>query len=262
MSKLVQHQLLAFENETKHQANTIMRETIHIFDKSSSFDEFYKSYQPFIDGDKDVVDTDKKLMTTTVSERLNFTTKYLMKSINILASKEYTNTLAKADIIIKDDEGTTIAILAKDVPVSTLLSLDKKFSEIRLMYAKIPTLNTEKHWVIGTNTEGIECYQEADSVKVIRTKTEIVTEAFNPNPISESEKYKLEPRDRKVTSSIGEYTTVNKTGRISPKAKADILERLDQVTAAIKSARAIANGIEVKNQNIGKDIFSYINSGT
>jgi len=256
-----QHELLAFANDITNKANTMLRETEHVFDRSSSFDEFAKTYSPFIEGDKDIPETEKKLMTTTVRERLNYTTKSLIKAVDILATKEQTNTVAKADIVILDEDGGIVSTLAEAVPVSALLQMEKQFQEYRKMYSKMPTFNTETSWIIGVNAKGEECYVEKDEKETIRTRSEIITESFNPNPIPGSEKYKMEPKDKKVNSPVGKYKTVTKTGRMSPKDKADILDRLDQVIRAVKAARAKANSIDVVDMNIAKDIFSFINNG-
>jgi len=254
-----QHELLAFEKDIKSKATLILRETEQVFDRSSSFDEFSKTYKPFTEGDKDIPENEKKLMTTTVTERINYTSKALIKAINIIATKEHTNTLAKADIQILDEDGAVLETLAKDVPVTGLLSLEKQFQEYRRMYVKIPTFNTETSWAAGTNSMGIDCYvEQGDNVKV-RNVTKKVTEAFDPNPVEGSEKFKLEPRDKSIVSPVGEYKTVTKTGRISPRDKADMIDRLDQVIIALKAARAKANSIEIVEMNIGKDLFGFIN---
>ena len=254
-----QHELLAFESDIKHNANTIARETEHIFDRSSSFDEFSKTYTAYVEGDKDIPESEKKLMTTTVKERIDYNTKALIKAVNVLATKENTNTLAKADIIILDDDGAVEETLATDVPVSALLSMEKQFQEYKKIYAKIPTFNTETAWIKGVNTEGVDCYQESDVKVTVRTRTETITESFNPNPTTGGDKFKLEPRDKKIVKPVGEYKTTTKTGRMSPKDKADMMARVDSVLSAIKAARAKANSIEVVELNIGKDIFAYIN---
>ena len=254
-----QHELLAYESDIKNKANVLLRETEHIFDRSSSFDEFSKTYVAFVDGDKDIPEAERKNMTTTVAERISYTSKQLVKAVNVLGTKETTNTVAKADVVILDEDGAVVETLATAVPVSALLQMEKQFQEYRKMYTKIPTFNTETTWIEGVNAEGTKCYIEKDAKKTVRTRTETVTTAFDPNPIKGSDKYKLEPKDQKITKPVGEYKTINKTGRMSPKDKADMLVRLDNVIAAVKAARAKANSIDTVDVTYGKDIFAYIN---
>lgn len=94
-------------------------------------------------------------MVTTVKERLDYSMSALIKSIDMLVAKETTNTIAKADITVKDNKGTVIVTLAKDVPVSCLLQLEKRFVDLRRMYDKLPTFNTEINWVKGINIEDV-----------------------------------------------------------------------------------------------------------
>jgi hypothetical protein len=253
-----QHELLAIETDINGKTNVMLNESAKVFDQSSKFDEFTKTYRAFDDGDKDIPEAERKKMTTTVDERLKYLTKSLTASINILCSKEATNQEAKSDIIIRDEDGNVEATLAKDVPVCALLQLEKRFTEYRKLYVRIPTFNTDTLWVKGLNAEGEECYVEKESRLNIRTVTETVNEEFDPNPVKGSDKYKLETRQVKVNKPRGEYTTVTKTGRISPKEKANLLERVDKVLAAIKIARANANSIDVKEMNIGKSLLDFI----
>jgi len=256
-----QHELLAYQTDIHNACLKITRETLALFDKSTSFDEMTKTYQAFTEGDKDIPEKESKLMTTTVMDRLEYTNKFIANAINVISTQEKTNTVAKADITIKDDDGNKIATIAKDVPVSALLQLEKKFVDFRAVFDKIPTFNTETHWVKGINASGVECYQISEPVKTVRTRTEIITESFNPNPDQNSDKFKLEPREKKVTTPVGEYTTMNKTGRISPRDKANMLERLDQVIKAIKSARSEANNTDIIEMNFGRDMMKYILNG-
>lgn len=253
-----QHELLAFESDVNNKANLVFNETLKLFGTSDKFDEFTKTYQAYEDGDKDIPETSQKKMTTTVKSRIKYTAQALTKSINTLISKEKTNQVAKADIVVYDDEGNVEATLATNVPVSALLQLEKRLTDIRRAYATIPTVSTEVHWTSGVNMDGEECYAQAE-IKTVRTRTDVITESFNPNPTADI-KFKLEPRDKKVTTPVGEYTTVNKTGRVTPKDKADILERFDKVLAAVKIARSKANAVDViEEKDVGREVFKFIN---
>jgi len=257
--KIKQHELLAIETDVNNLAHKMLNETEALFDRSTAFDEHSKLYKAFEEGDKDIPDAERKKMITTVKERLAYTMSPLAKAIDVMVSKETTNTVAKADIIIKDEDGNVVATLGKDIPVSALLQLEKRFVETRKMYDKMPTFNTETHWIKGVNLDGVDCWQVADAGKTVRTRTEKITEAFNPNPVSGGDKFKLEPIEKQVVKPVGEYTTMVKTGRISPAEKSQIIGRLDKVIAAIKAARAVANSIDTVENNIGRDIFKFIN---
>ena len=254
-----QHQLLAVEQDINSKTNGIIKETLILLNRGAAFDEHHKSYTPFEEGDKDIPEKDEKLMVTTVDERIAYTSKSIVNQINILASKEKTNQIAKANIVIKDDEGKVVETIAEDVPVSALLQLEKKMQEYRKIYEAMPTFNTEKHWIKGTNTLGVECYIIKDNEKKIRTRTETTTTMVDQNPIKGSDKYPLIPEKVQITKPVGEYETVVKTGKISPKQKADTINRLDKVIKAIKFARTEANSVEVVEMNFGKTLVDYIN---
>ena len=253
-----QHELLAFESDVNNKAALIFNESLKVFGTSDKFDEFTKTYQAYQDDDKDIPETSQKKMTTTVKARIKYTAGSLIKSLNTMISKEKTNQIASMDIVIFDDEGNVEATIAKNVPVSALLQLEKRLTDLRRLYASIPTFSTEVHWTTGVNMDGDACYAQQE-IKTVRTRTDVITESFNPNPTAEV-KFKLEPRDKKVTTPAGEYTTVNKTGRVSPKEKAEMLERYDKILSAVKIARSKANSIEViEEKDAAREIFKYIN---
>jgi len=58
---------------------------------------------------------------------------------------------------------------------------------------------------------------------------------------------------------IGIFHTVYKSGKITPKIKADMLDRIDELKNAVNRARSIANRAEIVDTKIGAKIFEYIN---
>jgi len=256
------HALLAAENDIRSQTNVIIRETLKMFDKPTTFDEWKKTYAPFSLDDKDIVGTDMKTMVTTVTARIDYIKSFIVKEIDTLCSKEKTNTVAKADIVIKDEEGNITDTIAKDVPVSALLQLEKKFNDYRKIYAAIPTTNSEIEWIKGINGQGVECWIEKETRKSIRTRNETITERFDPNPeglAPDKKKFKVEPIQRNVKTPIGTYTEIKKSGAITPHQKAIKLNRFDQIVTAIKQARSTANTATILECKIGNNIMKFIN---
>ncbi len=254
-----QHELLAYETDHNKHADLITVETKKVFNDSANFDEHIKSYLAFNDSDKDIGETSEKKMTTTVQERLSYHAKAITKSFNTMVSKERTNQQACADIIVFNDEGDVLATIAKNVPVCALLSLEKKLNEQRKVYSSIPTVATQINWKEGINMAGAKCYI-ADATKKIRTRTETITERFDQGVSPNGKHPQFVPRDKKVLASVGEYTTIVRSGRITPKEKADMMERIDSLIAAVKIARSKANSIEViEEKDLGKAIFDFIN---
>ncbi len=251
-----QHQLLAVEQDTKNQYTKTLIEAAKLFKNSTKFVQLAKTYTAFNEGDRDIPGAEVKEMTTTVKEKLKYLKPFMVKYVDTLTSKETTNQVAKSKIIVKDEDGNELFKLDKEIPVSALLQLEKIFTEIRGVYNSIPTFDTEKMWVKGTNNKGEEAWVVKDTLHTVRSKKEAAFDTINVG-----EKFPKKVVEKIKNVPIGEYLTTEATGTLSPKEKADIMGRLDKVIVGLKIARAQANETEVTEQKIAMKLLNFINEG-
>jgi len=248
MSQL--HELLAVEGDLAGQSQKIMAETIKSFGRNELFNghtKVLKMDDENRQGEEEAGFESVKL-TTTVKKRLDYTWDSLIRHIDAFSQKERTNQEAKADIIVDG------AIIAKDVPVTSLLGLEKRLKEIRSIYDSIPTLQQGVEWVESPN-DGEDIFKS--KYPEVRTKTDkvlipvVLYEATKEHPAQVKEVVK--------DVVVGKFVTEKVSGMVTSAQKSNWIGRIDDLIRAVKQARKRANNTEVVKVEIGKKFFDFIN---
>jgi hypothetical protein len=248
------HELLAVESDIKDVFSKIIEETTKTFNsRSSHFQETRKTYHPKDDGDKDLPDEEFVPMVTTVSDKLSYAKEHFVKLIDVVLQKERSNQKACADVIVEMPDGTPKTLI-EQAPVIFLVQMENILDRIRKVYLEIPTLDPAKTWKKDETKDGVWV---ADPVKRVRTKKV-------PEVIVKYQATKEHPAQTDIVSMdavVGEWTHSSSSGALSPKQKSQLLDHIDRLLAAVKIARAKANGLEIQNARIGAVFMNFINEG-
>jgi len=248
MGKL--NQLLAVEGDLKGVANNVINETRNNF--KSHPDRYFQTHQRVENFDEDETkeaDTHKR-MDDTVVDKLEYTAKQYTKYLDAWFQKEATNQEAMADIVI---EGHT---LATNIPATFLLGLESKLSILRdTVYRSIPTLQPGVFWDPDPDMpDGVKKRRHPEErfrTKKVR-QNHVLALATKEHP----EQVQVYTEDIKVARVI----TDTWCSLLSSKEKSELLERVDNLIAAVKKARQKANEAEVKKVSIGDTLFNYIHN--
>lgn len=244
MGKL--HELLAVEPDLKGAAEKILNETINTFTKKQHhFTERFKSYQPK-DEDGDTFATEKQEMVTTVPKKLGHTQKVVVRYLDAVAQKEFTNTEASAVLEVDGKQ-----LLDTPLPATLLLALEGRLKQLREVYNAIPTLDPSEtwHWDDKTKTYEAEPKHTYKAKKVYRNH--VKAQATDRHP-AQVETYTEDER-------VGTWTEKRWSGMITPAEKAVLIERLDVLARSVKQARQRANDTKVKKLSVGDVLFNFIN---
>ncbi len=242
VKKLFQH--VVIEAEVKGAVEKIKNETLKLFKGGGHFEGLTKEYKPLADNGDPLPREDKQVVTT-VPARLEWTQKPFAALFDYEITRDATNQIAKADIIVR---GETIAT---SVPASSLLTFEKQLRAVREYYDAIPTLDLATKWEVSAGQESI--WQAGPDI-TYRTRKEakavVLYEATKEHPAQVKE----------VVSdvTIGTFKAMSFSGKIHPREKADYLTRIDELIEAVKDARMRANDIPIVERQIGQALFSYI----
>lgn len=245
-----QHEILAVEAEKEGVARKIIAESEGNFgSKHNLFMGMVKTLS--------MEETDQKLVEeagyevreihTTVEDRLDYTWESITEWFDVVLTKETTNQIAKADIVI---DGT---VLASDVPVGFLLGLETKLAKLRGMYGKIPTLPPGQPWVRSPE-DGEHIY--VLGVPEIRIKTAKRIQSKTLAPATDKHPAQVEHWNEDVP--VGKFSTNYTMGMVTSARKHDLLARLDALIQAVKQARMRANNTDIVESNIGETIFKFL----
>jgi predicted nucleic acid-binding protein len=246
MAKL--HELLAVLGDASTASSAIIKETSNTFSKKPDhFKGQTRKLEFFEESRSGENVSETKEIVTTVDDKLDHTCKVVGRYWDALLEMEATNATAKADIVLPD--GT---VVAKDVPATFLLGMETRLKEFREMLNQMPTLDPALNWK-QDDLAGDHIYVSDPQVN-FRTekqlKHKVLYEATKEHP-AQIEKY-MEDRP------VGRIETVHRSGMITPRRKADILENIGALLTAVKKARQRANTAEVESRKIAKDMFAHI----
>ncbi|HUW22255.1 MAG TPA: hypothetical protein VMW41_06355 [Candidatus Bathyarchaeia archaeon] len=246
MSKL--HELLAVEGDLEGTYRKIIEETTTTFSKKPDhFFGFIRTLEWFTEGMPDHPE-EHKAMDTTVSDKLAYQEKHLIRYLDAVMQKESTNQKAVADLIV---DGKTIA---EKVPATFLLGLESKLKYIRSSYQAIPTLPPGIEWT-PDDQKGENIFKRVHPEEQYKTKTEIV-----PQILYEATKeHPAQVEKISETKNVGLFSRHVWSGMLTPAKKSYILGRIDILIRATKKARQRANATEVEKCHIGKVLFDFIN---
>ena len=203
-----------------------------------------RTYAP-LDEKGEVFPAESRMVQVRVPDAINKVTSQIADFMNIIATQEYSNTLAKADI-----EVGSIKILS-DVPISALLFLEKQLIDLHTLATSLPTLSTDRTW---TNDDAKHCYvTSSEQTAKTNKKIEVIVkyEATKEHP-AQTELVSL---DR----TIGYWTTTHMSGALPEKERDAIVSRIELLRDAVKVAREKANDIEVQLvDSFGQAVMGYI----
>lgn len=238
------HELIAVEEGLKTTAVKVVAEGRATFTKKEShFDGQSRNYTPRTEEDENKAGENKPVIET-VGKKLDYVLGHVISAMNLASSKEATNTVAKADFVIRGK------VIATAVPVTTLVQIENRLRAIRPLFEDIPTLDATQVWKSTTNPDIFETEERLQqSMKKIMVPI-VLAPATEKHPAQVEKTYK--------DDVAGEWRTVLHSGRISTLEKSKLLARLDEVIREVKQARQRANCAEVVRQEFAQDIFEFI----
>lgn len=242
MGKL--HELLAVESDLKAAAQRSLSHMRGVFtDGVSRFVGQARKYQPLDETGETFAD-EVTVLATTVSDELATMRLAFGRWLDASIQKEVTNAGTLADVVV---DGT---VLIEGLPAPALLNLESKLAELRRAYAAIPTNDPAEQWRFDAQ---LGCYVSAlrTTYKTKKTpRSHVAYEATSEHPAQ----VKIFNEDIRV----GTWTTIVHSGGLAPAGKQHLLDRIDVLARAVKTARQRANSIDAEVIRVANVLFDYI----
>ncbi len=241
MGKL--NQTIAVVNGKKTQCQKAITEVYHKLQKDALIKGIARTYKPK-DEDGDKLPSESKQVQYRVQDGLQAAAEALTELFDVIATQEYANTGAKADVLVNGEA------LIKGVPVTYLMFLEKQLVDIHTLVDKLPTLDPGEEWLFNdaTNSWATKAAETIRTKKVPRNH--VLAEATKEHPAQ------VQVFTEDVVA--GYWTTINYSGAIPETLKVRLLTRVKQLQEGVKRAREQANSIDVTEQHIGKPVFEYL----
>lgn len=245
MGKL--HELLAVEQDRKKESDRLVAESIKTFKKDNLFSGSVKRTDMFDDEEVKISDEILKL-ETTVDENLDYSLKSLINYWDVVAQKDATNMISKADIIV---DSVTIAT---EVPATFLLGMEKKLNELRNLFNAIPTLPPGINWEVDDTQEKVNVYKNINDIETLKTIKDIEFRTVAPA----TKEHPAQVIQVNITKNIGRFSTTKWSGMVTPYQKAHWITNIEKLLSGVKKARQRANGVKTVDIKIGQSLVDFI----
>lgn len=238
------NQLVAIEKGVKNQTTRIETDLYQSLEKKPLFTGLSRTYKPKDEEDGDQLPPEQAIVQLKTNGILKQLTVALTRLIDVIATKDTANTFAVADVTV---DGLTIAA---DVPVTTLLFLEKEIEKLAAFVGRLPVLDPAQQWEYDPN---IGAYS-SEPIQTVRTKK--VPKNHEVAPATKEHPAQVQVFTEDVV--VGYWTKRDFSGALRADDIAGIKSRLDQLRTAVKFAREEANGIDVTDIQYGAAILNFL----
>lgn len=166
---------------------------------------------------------------------------------DLAATRDLGNTIAYSDVVV---DGQTILA---DVPATFLLFLEKQLNDWRTIVIKLPTLAADQTWDYDATTglHRTEPVQSASTKKLLRNH--VLSPATDKHP--------AQVKTYEEDVPVGDWTTIKLSGALTVPDQRALVERVDRLIDAVKTARERANLVEVEDVRYATKLFGYLLNG-
>lgn len=227
------HHIIAIEKEAKGKALSKLTELHRKNGNPAGFNGFQKTYET-LNETGEHLPPEQQVVQSNAMSMLQEAKKVLQELFDVIATKDYANCSAKADVKVGD------LILLTSVPATYLLFLEKNLRDIRTFVEGIPVLDPAFEWELDTSS-GL---YKSKPVNTLRTKKVQKPIVLYPATDKHPAQTQLITEDE----TVGQYVQTRTSSCLPAPVKAQYLKKIDDLSVAVKQAREDANMTEAPGQ--------------
>ncbi len=237
------NQVIAIEKGVKSRSLQELTEAHHTLQKPALLAGIARTYRPK-DEEGEQLPPESTRVQVKAEEIIRATSESLTKLFDVVATKDWANCSAKADVRV---DGT---VLLSQVPATYLLFLEKQLVDIHTFIKKLPVLDAAEVWVFDTSADS----WATEPVQTLKTKkvprNHVKAEATDKHPAQVEVYYE--------DIVVGTWRTIRFSGALPARRVNELLQRVEKLQEAVKFAREEANNMEVEEQKVGDKVFTYL----
>jgi len=237
------NQILAIEKGIKDRVHKSAAELYHAAQKPTLFNGFTKEYRP-INEQSEVYAPQRQRVQINAEDAIRRDLESQKELIDVTATKDFANQVAKADIVIDGN------VVVKDAPATFILWLEKRVEDIRTFITHLPVLDESEDWVVDVNTS---LYK---SGQITTHRTQKVSEPIVLYPATDKHPAQTQLITKDVL--VGFWDEVKLSGALPVPRKKLILERVEKLYRAVKVAREAANMADAPKQDVGSALLDFL----
>jgi len=236
-------QIIAVEKSAKAKAHEALTSAYQKVQKTALLTGIARTYQPNDEGGEQLPaeSTKVQLSAATLIDEIKAS---LVDLLDVTATKDTSNCSAKADVVVGD------VVVAKDVPVTYLIFLEKKLVDLHTFISKLPTLDPAEEWTFDPN---VGCFV-SKTTETVRTKKVFVPLVLSPA----TDKHPAQVKEGFEDRPVGRWRTVKFSGALPAQRVAELLSRVERLQRAVKFAREECNSATATQVKVGEKVFDFL----
>ncbi len=168
----------------------------------------------------------------------------LAEAWDLMATRDRSNQDARADVVVDGE------VRARDVPLPTLLSLEKALEDLRTLIGNMPTRDASKLWAF----DGANGFHRAPEARKPKTRKIIKGAELSPA----TKEFPAQVQAYNSDEVCGHFIATEFSGAPSLVERERLVERVNKLAEAVKVARTEANRTGVTDMRIASDLLGYI----
>lgn len=240
-------EIIALVAGRKTEAQKTLTELHRLTGRPELFQGLSRSYKPRDEADSETLAPENKTIQARSSDVLRSLEKTMANIYDLIATQDYGNTQARADVVTED--GITVL---SDVPVTTLLYLEKQLDDLKKFYASMPVLDPAIEWTRDATSNVYKTVSKTHRAK--RDKVPLVL-------YEATDKHPAQVQIIEKESIVGDWTKVDMCTALTIQDKETLINRVSALRDAVVLAREKANQTKVDNRKAGESIFKFLHRG-
>lgn len=237
------NQIIAVEKDIKGRALQELTEAHHALQKAGQLAGIARTYRPKDEEGEQLPPESTKVQIKS-EDVIRKTTETLTKLFDVVATKDWANCQAKADVVVDGQK------LLRDVPATYLLFIEKQLVDLHTFIKKLPILDASETW---TFDQSADCWA---TEPMMTTKTKKVPRNHVKAEATEHHPAQVEVYYEDIT--VGNWRTIKFSGSLPAKRVNELLARVEKLQEAVKFAREEANNLAVEDVKTGEALLGYL----
>ncbi len=243
-----QNQILAIEKSIKQHAEKDLTKAHHGLAKNDLLKGISRVYRS-LDDDGEQYPPEDQRVQVRVPEVIKHTEEILTGMFDIVATKDWTNCKARADIVV--DHGTEHEVLlVEQAPATYLLWLEKQLNDMYTFVSKLPVLPASEKWEWD---EQQNCYR-SQSFETAKKKK--VAHPFIKYEATKEHPAQVETVMEDVLQ--GYWKTTSYSGALPAQRVQELKTRVEKLQKAVKFARERANSVDAEEVKVAEKVLGYL----
>jgi hypothetical protein len=242
MAKL--NQVNALVTARKGDAEKQVSELMKLMQKEQLFTGRERTYRPMDEVNGQKLPPESQRVQQRADDLIRQAREKWIELWNLVLTQDTGNQAARADIVVNGN------VVLPNVPVTSLLFLDKQVNELEAFVAKLPTPDPAEEWTHDPNS-GLLRGKAAESIRTSKEPTVIVKYPATTEHPAQTELFTKDV-------PVGTWTQILYSGCISTDRKNAILARVRKLQDAIKVAKEQANLMDIDRQKAGEPLLGFV----